>query len=416
MNQHAAASQPAAPSTKRRYRGQGVVEFALVLPVMLMLVFVIIEMARLLHAWLAVENGARFGVRYAVTGEYNPTYCIDISAPPDTACGDADEFVEVDAARIPSIKDAARSGAVGILANPLVLADGNPGYFKVTICSSRPGFSRVDPNPGAHISAACLPIEDAGVPGNTVRVSVDFDHPLIVPILSSWWPMLHLSAAREGIVEQFRVARIIGLPATITVATLTPTQTLTATVTSTATETPTVTETPTITQTPTTTETPTVTLTPTTTLSPTVTPTGTETRTPTVTPTRTQTPTRTLTPTVTQTPTITPTPTQTRTPTITPIPSSTPIPSATPTRTVTPTRTMTPTVTRTPTVTNTRAPTFTPTRTPTRTITPTPTKTPTPTATRTVTPTRTITPTSPPATNTTVPTPTRTSTPFCSDC
>ena len=50
-------------------------EFALILPVLLLMLFGIIEFARILQAWLSVENGARFGVRYAVTGEYNTTYC-----------------------------------------------------------------------------------------------------------------------------------------------------------------------------------------------------------------------------------------------------------------------------------------------------------------------------------------------------
>ena len=57
---------------KRRSRAQGLVEFALALPVLLLLIFGIIEFGRLLQAWLALENGARFGVRYATTGEYNP--------------------------------------------------------------------------------------------------------------------------------------------------------------------------------------------------------------------------------------------------------------------------------------------------------------------------------------------------------
>ena len=44
-------------------RSQGLVEFALILPVLLLTIFVIIELARVMHAGLAVENGARFGVR-----------------------------------------------------------------------------------------------------------------------------------------------------------------------------------------------------------------------------------------------------------------------------------------------------------------------------------------------------------------
>ena len=60
---------------RKKYRAQGLVEFALILPVLLMLMFSIIEIARLLHAWLAVENGARYGVRYAVTGEFDVNHC-----------------------------------------------------------------------------------------------------------------------------------------------------------------------------------------------------------------------------------------------------------------------------------------------------------------------------------------------------
>jgi Flp pilus assembly protein TadG len=42
---------------------------------LLLVLFGIIEFARILQAWLSVENGARFGVRYAVTGQYNLAYC-----------------------------------------------------------------------------------------------------------------------------------------------------------------------------------------------------------------------------------------------------------------------------------------------------------------------------------------------------
>ena len=55
--------------------GQSMVEFAIALPILLLLVFGIIEFGRILQAWLAIENGARFGVRYAVTGNYDSQYC-----------------------------------------------------------------------------------------------------------------------------------------------------------------------------------------------------------------------------------------------------------------------------------------------------------------------------------------------------
>ncbi len=249
-----ASPYPIDPKQKRRFRGQTLVEFALVLPVMLMVLFVIIEMARLLHAWLAVENGARFGIRYAVTGEFDQAYCFDGPDAGPEACSGSGQFNEEEAARIPSIRDAARAGAVAIMRNETVPV-ASPGYFKITLCSSKrtgagPLFLYHGSNTPIHQPAWCEelatnnPIDDPGGPGDRVSVTVDFEHPLIVPILGSALPNIHLTSKREGIVEQFRVARVVGLPATISVETFTPTVTATNTPTSTSTQTPTPSSTP----------------------------------------------------------------------------------------------------------------------------------------------------------------------------
>ncbi|MEK7328865.1 MAG: TadE family protein, partial [Chloroflexota bacterium] len=80
------------------------VEFALSLPILLLLVMGIVEFARMLHAFLAVENAARFALRYATSGGWDTTYCQDFQKPTypngddDTeACSSADEQ---DAARL----------------------------------------------------------------------------------------------------------------------------------------------------------------------------------------------------------------------------------------------------------------------------------------------------------------------------
>lgn len=242
MNANSASQRTLLFKRPRRFRGQTLVEFALVLPVMLMVIFVIIELARLLYAWLAVENGARFGVRYAVTGEYDDTYC---SGYPGGLC---DDVSEQEAARIPSIEDAARAGAMGILRNE-TQPEGVAGHFNIDVCSNKSlGGSSLflyhQSIPPSHLDAWCEQIstgaasEDPGGPGDRVSVTVDFEHPLIVPILSTWLPNVHLTARREGIVEQFRVARVVGLPATISVPTFTATMTPTNTATSTETSTP----------------------------------------------------------------------------------------------------------------------------------------------------------------------------------
>ena len=165
---------------RRRQAAQSLVEFALALPILLLLVFGIIEMGRFLQAWLALENGARFGVRYAVTGSYNPVYCQEAAQAlgleeADIADGAYDcrvpegystEWEDMsyrlqDWARLPSIRDAALAGATGIAWDPAEAVSGdylaylthayrtsqfdqayrgNPGdfgYFNVTICSNR---------------------------------------------------------------------------------------------------------------------------------------------------------------------------------------------------------------------------------------------------------------------------------------
>jgi hypothetical protein len=392
----------AAPPSRRP--GQGLVEFALILPVLLLSLFGLIEFARILQAWLSIENGARFGVRYAVTGQYNVAYCsndfimahlplnasqaalvtqastddYDANGTPPYDCQvpstkTSNFLAETDAltniARIYSTIDVATGGAVAILRNsdPSV-RETDAGYFKVTVCSSRNNdFNLYPPVPGEFLSSYCTQqpdtdsaheTMDAGGPGDYVSVSVDFNHPVIVPLISSLWPKLHLTSKRLGIVEHFRTARVVGLPPTLAPA-------ATGTATSTVTPTPPDTPTPTTTHTPTQTETRTPTAT-----APTPTPTNTQ---PTSTPSSTQT----ITPTQ---PTRTPTATvPTRTPTAT-------VPTRTPTATV-PTATMTATMTATATV-PTNTPTVTPMRTATSpaTQTPTPSKTPTPTVTQTPSP------------------------------
>ncbi len=231
----------------RKSRAQGLVEFALILPVMLLTIFVIVELARVLHAWMAIENGARFGVRYAVTGEWDESFC------PGGVCSDESEE---DLARIPSTKDAARAGAVAILKNDAVTDVNLPGFFEVTVCSNNPGVSYTAGDPNIPSVSQCAPGEHAGGPGETVIVTVEFTHPLITPMISSVWPDMHLRAQRTGIVEQYRTSRVLGLPISAFTTPPTPTNTPTDTPvppTNTPvppTETPVPTDTPTPTPTP----------------------------------------------------------------------------------------------------------------------------------------------------------------------
>ena len=351
---------------------QGMVEFALVLPVLLMLIFGIIEFGRIFQAWLSVQNSARFAVRYAVTGQYNPDYCDDaaiaeagnevfseylgtpispliIPAAADTYGGDpqdcripntynavlyasapfsgmsgnelslaVSETIEnmtsilQDYARLQSIQDIAQQDAFAIALDTTKTNTDEIGYFKVVVLSSRVAqycadqsidwndcITTSDPSLDKYWSASPAGFEDAGGPGDSILIGVDFNHPLITPFLVQAWPYLHLTTVRRGNIEIFRASKAINVAPPLGMPS--PTASLTPSIT----PSPTPTETPTFTPS----RTPTQTLTPSTTSSPTTT----STTTTTLTPSKTFTP--------SMTPSITQTPTKTRTPTLTPTPS-----------------------------------------------------------------------------------------------
>lgn len=241
--------------------GQALSEFALILPILLLMIFGIIEFARAFQAYLVIVNASRFGVRYAVTGEYDPVYCTDGPDSGSGACGGPGKTAEEDQARLQSIYDVVNGSAVAILKDLGVTDPATAGYFHVTVCSSRPGFNY------DAASDHCNPMDDPGNPeeGPTrVMVAVTFQHPMILPFLTTIWPTTRLHSERTGILEQFRVARVLGLPPIIDVPTPTP-EPPTLTPTFTMTPSPTVTPTPTETSTPT----PTFTPTPTSTFTPT---------------------------------------------------------------------------------------------------------------------------------------------------
>ena len=311
---------PIKPTRKSKAtRAQGLLEFALALPILLLLVFGIIEFGRLMQAWLALENGSRFAVRYAVTGNYDVQYCdeaiaavasslgvsttsltaddmqdgkLDCRVPYDKGITNWEDKMNAlqDWARMQSIKDVALAGATGIAWDPAVSGDyldylatyptdidaldaptkaalfGMPqvqNFFLTSICSNRKFENTSDNtkswyfaydkkehfydtgNPNSKYPAFCNKvktsdnkvinyIDDAGGPGDRVRVTLTYRHTLITPFLSSWWPTLRLNSTREGLVEKFRASRVTGLTSGISTG---PTDTPTLTVTPTHTET-----------------------------------------------------------------------------------------------------------------------------------------------------------------------------------
>ncbi|RCK77066.1 MAG: hypothetical protein ANABAC_3491 [Anaerolineae bacterium] len=247
-----------------RKTGQGLVEFALIFPLLLLLIFGVIEIGRAFYVYIVVTSTSREAARYG------------------SAVGTSENGV-------PFYRDCAgirqAANRIAILANipdqDIVIEYLHPDGSLYGSCAV-----------GTVMGPASTQLGDRIV----VRVKGTFHS--IVPLQPLQDFEIHSRTVRTIVKDVAVGTADLPLVSTPT-KTSTPTETSTPLPTNTATSTPTPTETPTFTPTPTPTLTPTETLTPT----------------PGPSPTPTDTPTFTPTPTPTDTPTITPTPTPTATPT-----------------------------------------------------------------------------------------------------
>jgi hypothetical protein len=244
---------------------QAFFEFAMTVPLLLLVLVGLIEMGRFAQAYLSMQNAARFGVRYAITGQYNVAYCqaaddaLGLNAD-DNADGKIDCIVPAseddheekttrlqDWARLPSIHDAAYKAGTGVAVDDAISGDyvgylsdpsstfsqgyrGDPSqkaFFSISVCSNRqyPNHDQVlfDPNPHYYDNVAdrnheffgvCFDqnqgdyTDDAGGPGNRVYVTVTYNHPFLTDYLG--WDRLKVKITQVGVVEKFRTSRVAG--------------------------------------------------------------------------------------------------------------------------------------------------------------------------------------------------------------
>lgn len=173
-------------------------ELALVLPVLLMVIFGMVEMARLVQTYLAVQHAAREGARYAVVGLPSEEVCVasggdtDESGYCEARTEDGDVCpTEYSAFRAEAIKEKAREAAIGLPWDPTETRDSAPRYLGVSV-QGQPSF--YDP----------ALMDCPGVPGARVRVRVYFNLPVITPVLSGVMPTIQVSAETEMINEGFQ--------------------------------------------------------------------------------------------------------------------------------------------------------------------------------------------------------------------
>ena len=134
----------------RKSRGTGIVEFALVLPMMLLLFMVIIEFGRYGFVQHTLQFATREGVRLALVGR--------------TLTGPGGTPLSRQASIVKRIQDCA-SVAV------------TPGSLAISIYPINPDYS----DPGGWQGT-----QDPGLPGNYMRVRTQYDLRFITPVIGSF--------------------------------------------------------------------------------------------------------------------------------------------------------------------------------------------------------------------------------------
>jgi len=168
---------------KNKTKGQGLVEFALILPLLLMLILGIIEGGRIIWAYVTVQNAAREAARYAVTGR--PFACgSDPAGSPDwtvycddSSTGDPWSPQVLTTTRVAAIKEVARGVGRNLAVSTWADTDLNvynanlntPGAFGIAVIGQSAVYTQGLGN-------------YAGEPGWNVRVETYYNVEMIDPI------------------------------------------------------------------------------------------------------------------------------------------------------------------------------------------------------------------------------------------
>jgi len=208
-------------------KGQALVEFAIIAVVLLMVIFLIIEAARILFAWGTVQNAARVGARYAITGQADR---------PDCPVEDLPKFsAQCEDLRVASIISRTHTGLAGL---PLNEASGifeDDEYYNIEVWGGMKGSGQLLPN-------------FAGTPGEAVVVRAYYRVPIITPFFRPILPSIPVFGQATMNNESFGqlggASEGAGLPSVVVLGTAGPTPSPTFTPSATPTEEVTSTPTP----------------------------------------------------------------------------------------------------------------------------------------------------------------------------
>jgi hypothetical protein len=158
---------------KKHYasQGQALVEFALIAIVLLMIVFLIVEASRILWAWITVQNAARSGARYAVTGNFEPGVCPTEDIIKYSWLCDDDELKQ----RPASIIEVSYQALGGLPINEVTEIAEDDNFYLIQVFG-------VDETGVLHGGPFFEPEPFAGTPNNPVIVRVWYNVPIITPL------------------------------------------------------------------------------------------------------------------------------------------------------------------------------------------------------------------------------------------
>lgn len=132
-------------------RGQALIEFALILPIFVLLTVGVVDLARIFSSYIALTDGVREAALYAAVGTNNTKWCsgdaADIACPPGT--------------------------------DPLVNLSPNADNIAYQIKSVGLDVSRV-----TMLAPVCSP-SPCGATSETVKIEATYTMPFITPVLSN---------------------------------------------------------------------------------------------------------------------------------------------------------------------------------------------------------------------------------------
>ncbi len=165
-----------------RARGQGLVEFALVFPVIVLLLVAVFDIGRAVYAYNSVTNAARQGARVAAVNQLYPadsvTVCNESMPVEDTAVGTTPTW---------SARACAASAAVSLGVQPSQVALGYAPPAGVTLdCPAGPAPSAATP-----FHVGCI-----------VSVTVTYRWSAITPIIGGLMGPITMSSTAQMPVER----------------------------------------------------------------------------------------------------------------------------------------------------------------------------------------------------------------------